>query len=89
MNERFTSDALADRGRQAGHASTHPVLGDELRALRRLQRDQEPRSPFVFTSERGAPFTTAGFARLMERAGAEAKLGSKAHPHMRARSNLT
>ena len=32
-------------------------LGDELRALRRLQRDQEPKSPFVFTSERGAPFT--------------------------------
>jgi site-specific recombinase XerD len=53
-----------------------------LRALRRLQREQEPRSPFVFTSERGAPFTTAGFARLVERAGAEAKLGIKAHPHM-------
>jgi hypothetical protein len=39
-------------------------MGDELRALRRLQREQEPRSPFVFTSERGGPFTTAGFARM-------------------------
>jgi site-specific recombinase XerD len=39
-------------------------------------------SPFVFTSERGAPFTTAGFARMMERAGVEAKLEFKAHPHM-------
>jgi hypothetical protein len=29
-------------------------------ALRRLQREQEPKSPFIFTSERGAPFTTAG-----------------------------
>jgi integrase len=38
-------------------------LGDELRALRRLQRDQKPKSLFVFTSERGAAFTTAGFAR--------------------------
>ena len=28
-----------------------------------------PKSPFVFTSERGAPFTTAGFARMIERAG--------------------
>ena len=46
------------------------------------QRDQEPKSPFVFTSERGAPFTTAGFARMVERAGTEAKLGFKAHPHM-------
>jgi hypothetical protein len=57
-------------------------LGDELRALRRFQREQEPKSPFVFTSERGAPFTTAGFARMVERAGSEAKLGFKARPHM-------
>jgi site-specific recombinase XerD len=50
--------------------------------LRRIQREQEPKSPFVFTSERGSPFTTAGFARMVERAGAEANLGFKAHPHM-------
>ena len=30
----------------------------------------------------GSPFTTAGFARMVERAGVEAKLGFKAHPHM-------
>jgi integrase len=42
--------------------------GDELRALRRLAREQDPKSPFVFTSERGSPFTTAGFARMVERA---------------------
>jgi integrase len=65
-----------------GTPSTHPILGDELRALRRLQREQEPKSPFVFTSERGSPFTTAGFARMVERAGTEAKLGFKVHPHM-------
>jgi site-specific recombinase XerD len=47
-----------------------------------LQRDQDPKSPFVFTSEQGSPFTTAGFARMVERAGVEAKLGFKAHPHM-------
>jgi site-specific recombinase XerD len=65
-----------------GTPSTHPILGDELRALRQLQREQEPGSPFVFTSERGAPFSTAGFARMVERAGLEAKLAFKAHPHM-------
>jgi len=58
------------------------LLGDELRALRRLQREQEPKSAFVFTSERGTPFSTAGFARMIERAGIEAKLAFKAHPHM-------
>jgi site-specific recombinase XerD len=50
--------------------------------LRKLQREQEPKSPFVFTSERGSPFTTAGFARMVERAGMAAELGFKAHPHM-------
>jgi integrase len=65
-----------------GSPSTHPILGDELRMLRRLQREQESKSPFVFTSERGSPFTTAGFARMVERAGVEAKLAFKAHPHM-------
>jgi site-specific recombinase XerD len=36
----------------------------------------------LFTSERGTPFTTAGFARMVERAGVGAKLGFKTHPHM-------
>ena len=74
--------ALAVRRVKQGSPSTHPILGDELRALRQLQREQEPKSPFVFTSERGSPFTTAGFARMVERAGVEAELGFKAHPHM-------
>lgn len=78
----FDGANLAVRRVKQGSPSTHPIVGDELRALRRLQREQEPRSPFVFTSERGAPFTTAGFARLVERAGAAAGLGYKAHPHM-------
>jgi site-specific recombinase XerD len=36
----------------------------------------------VFTSERGAPFTRAGFGRMVERAGTAAKLGFKCHLHM-------
>jgi type 1 fimbriae regulatory protein FimB/type 1 fimbriae regulatory protein FimE len=78
----FKTATLHVRRVKAGTPSTHPILGDELRALRRLRRDQEPKSPFVFTSERGAPFTSAGFARMIERAGIEAKFGFKAHPHM-------
>lgn len=78
----FVTASLHVRRVKQGSPSTHPLLGDELRHLRRLQREQEPKSPFVFTSERGAPFTTAGFARMVERAGVEANLGFKAHPHM-------
>ena len=36
----------------------------------------------MFTSERGTPFTVAGFARMIERAGVESGLGFQAHPHM-------
>jgi integrase len=78
----FDRATLAVRRAKRGSPSTHPIQGDELRALRKLQREQEPKSPFVFTSERGSRFTTAGFARLVERAGAVAGLGFKAHPHM-------
>jgi site-specific recombinase XerD len=78
----FRTANLHVRRVKQGTPSTHPILGDELRALRQIRREQEPKSPFVFTSERGTPFTTAGFARMVERAGVEAKLAFKAHPHM-------
>jgi type 1 fimbriae regulatory protein FimB/type 1 fimbriae regulatory protein FimE len=78
----FRTATLHVRRVKQGTPSTHPIVGVELRALRRLQREQEPKSPFVFTSERGAPFTFAGFARMIERAGVEAKFGFKPHPHM-------
>ena len=78
----FVHAVLHVRRAKKGVPSTHPIRGDELRALRKLQREQEPKSPFVFTSERNSPFSTGGFARMMERAGVEAKLGFKAHPHM-------
>ena len=57
----FDTARLHVRRTKRGTPSTHPILGDELRALRRLQREQEPKSAFVFTSERGAPFAVRGF----------------------------
>ena len=39
-------------------------------------------SHFIFVSDRGTPFTTAGFARMIERAAVGAGLELKAHPHM-------
>jgi hypothetical protein len=65
----FTTATLHVRRVKQGTPATHPILGDELRALRRLQREQEPKSAFVFTSERSSPFSTAGCARMVERAG--------------------
>lgn len=64
-----------------GIASTHPIRGPELRALRELRR-QYPDSPYVFVTERGGPLTPATFRKLLARAGAVAKLPFPIHPHM-------
>lgn len=63
-------------------ASVHPLSGRELRALRRLKREQDPASPFMFTSERLAPFTTAGFRKMVARLGVAANFDFPVHPHM-------
>jgi integrase len=75
----FNAAVLHVRRVKNGTLSTHPLRGDELRALRRVQRGSET-SPFVFVSEWGSPFITAGFARLIERAAAGASLDLKTHP---------
>jgi integrase len=63
-----------------GMPSVHPLQGDEMRALRELKRSAD--SPFVFTSERGTPFTRAGFAKMLARLGKEAGFKFGVHPHM-------
>jgi type 1 fimbriae regulatory protein FimB/type 1 fimbriae regulatory protein FimE len=45
-----------------GSESVHPLSGRELRALRRLKREQEPASPFIFTSERGSAVLAGGIS---------------------------
>jgi site-specific recombinase XerD len=78
----FNGAVLHVRRRKAGTPATHPLGGIELRALRRLKREQEPTSQFVFVSERGDPFSTEGFARMLQRAAKAAGLTIKVHPHM-------
>ena len=64
-----------------GVASTHPIRGPELRALRRLQRDY-PDTPYLFVSERKGPLTTSAFRKIIARSGQSAKIGFPVHPHM-------
>ncbi len=64
-----------------GMASTHPLRGPDLRALRRLQRDY-PASPYVFTTERRGSLTDSAVRKIVARAGEAAKLGVPVHPHM-------
>jgi hypothetical protein len=65
-NRYFDTANLSVRRAKKGSPATHPIRGDELRALRKLKREQERTSPFVFTSERGSPFTPAGFAQFKD-----------------------
>jgi integrase len=77
----FASAALHVRRAKNGKPATHPIRGDELRALRKLRREA-PKSSFVFVSERGGPFTTDSFNWLVKRAGAKSQpalSGTRAH----------
>ena len=78
----FDNAVLRVRRAKGGTAATHPLVDEELRSLRRLKREGNASHEFVFVSERGAPFSTAGFARMVERAGSTAELPFKVHPHM-------
>ena len=55
----FARAVLHVRRAKKGTPATHLVAGDEMRALRKLQREQDPKSPFVFTSELGSPLRQA------------------------------
>ena len=49
-----------------GVASTHPLRGPELRALRKLQREY-PDTPYVFVTERKTPISDSGFRKIVAR----------------------
>ena len=68
--------------RKGGKPAVHTLRGSELRALRRLQREQKPASPFLFTTERLAPMSPDGFRKLLARIGQAAELPFPVHPHM-------
>jgi integrase len=63
-----------------GTPSVHPIRGDEIRALRRLRRENP--TSHVFVTERGGPFTTVGFHHLIKRLGEVAGMPFRVHPHM-------
>ena len=65
-----------------GEPCRHPIRGDELRLLRKLQREQEPKSSHVFTTERGTPFTPNAINRLIKMLGQKAGLPFPVHFHM-------
>ena len=57
------------------------MQGDEIRALRRLQRVQGP-TPYVFASERGGPMSPKSFGTLFARLGGRTGMAFPVFPHM-------
>ena len=68
--------------RKNGRPSVHLIRGNEIRDLRRLQREQVPQSIYVFTTERRGPMTPATFRKHLALIGAAAGLPFPVHPHM-------
>jgi integrase len=64
-----------------GTPSVHPIRGDEIRALRKLRREN-PNQAYVFLTERGGPMSTIGFHHLIQRLGKAARMPFPLHPHM-------
>jgi type 1 fimbriae regulatory protein FimE len=64
-----------------GDASVHPLVGEELRALRKLRRDF-PANSFVFNSERHGPVTARAVHKIVARAGELARIPFPVHPHL-------
>jgi len=64
-----------------GTPSTHPLYSEEIRALRKLQRDYSA-SPYVFQSSRLGPLAHDTIAGIVERAGELAGLPFRVHAHM-------
>jgi integrase len=63
-----------------GKPATHPLRGDEVRALRELRR--KTKGGFVFETERGGPFTPDAVNRLVKRIGERAGFAFPVHVHM-------
>jgi site-specific recombinase XerD len=77
----LNSGRLHVRRAKRGTPAVHTLQGDEIRALRRLQREQDP-SPHVFATERGGPMTPKSFHQLISRLGERARMPFPIHPHM-------
>jgi type 1 fimbriae regulatory protein FimE len=68
--------------RKSGSPSVHPLRGPELRALRKLQREEQSPSAYVFQSERDGPMTSDTVRKVVARAGVSGKIAFPVHPHM-------
>lgn len=63
-----------------GRQGNHPLWGPELRALRRIQRENGSGS-YIFLTERKGPITPSTVRKIVKRAGQKAGIEFPTHPH--------
>lgn len=66
---------------KGSRSGRHPIGGDEMRALKKLQRDYAP-SPFVFTGNRHTPLTERTISYIVHQAGIWAGFEFTVHAHL-------
>jgi site-specific recombinase XerD len=63
-----------------GLSVEHPIVGDELRAIKRYLSTREDRLPWLFVSERGQQLERTSVSYLVRKAAEQAELRN-VHPH--------
>lgn len=77
----FSGGTIYVKRVKKGIPSVQPIYGDEIRSLRKLQRDY-PASSYVFQSSRLGPLARDTVSEIVERAGELAALPFPVHAHM-------
>ena len=78
----LTAGRLHVRRAKSGSPSVHPMQGDEIRALRRLQREQGPSSHVLHDRTRWADDAQGFPCAVRLGSGLRAKMPFPVHPHM-------
>ncbi|UII80291.1 tyrosine-type recombinase/integrase [Flagellimonas sp. CMM7] len=65
---------------KSGLSMDQPIVGDELRAIKRYLRSRKDNLPWFFINERGSPLTRQAVNYILNRVGEKAGL-ENIHPH--------
>lgn len=69
------------RRTKGSRSGCHPLQGDEMRALKKLKKDNDP-SPFVFTGNRHTPLSERSISHIVHQAGILAGFEFPVHAHL-------
>ena len=63
----FEAGTILIRRMKGSKSGNHPMMGDEIRALRKLQRESS--GPYILANSKGAPLATSAISSMVKRLG--------------------